>query len=182
MEHAKSLVVTGHRPPRLGGYHASAVERVNEFAHRALAARRRDQARPEFDFVAIGMSQGWDLACARACMLLDIPYVAYIPFPDFQRRWPMAMQRVYSYLVDHATAQVHVWGDGQPQVFGDRVNRLLLERNTRMLEYGVSVLALCYDTEQGGTADTIRKATARGIPVDNLWPTWEAFNGGNHGK
>lgn len=181
MEHAKSLVVTGHRPPRLGGYHASAVERVNEFAHRALAARRNDQTRPEFDFVAIGMSQGWDLACARACMLLDIPYVAYIPFPDFQRRWPMAMQRVYSYLVDHATNQVMV-SHSLTRDGSTRAQRMTLERNTRMLEHGVSVLALCYDTEQGGTADTIRKATARGIPVDNLWPTWEAFNGGNHGK
>ena len=170
METVTSLVVSGHRPPRLGGYFPRAVEVVNKFAVQSLAARRNDTSAPTFDYVAIGMAQGWDMACARACMILDIPFVAYLAFEGVERRWPAQWQRIFQYLCGHATNVVIVGNGRDP-------NRDLMARNTRLLEYAVDVLALCYDESQrSGTADTMRKARDKGIPVTNLWSRWDLFS------
>ena len=85
METALIIGVTGHRPPRLGGY-TRAVERRLAALADAMIAERRPAG------VITGMAQGWDLAVAEACLSNHVPFTAALPFPGSDARWPEAQR------------------------------------------------------------------------------------------
>ncbi len=98
------LVVTGLRPPALGGYGdnptAAAVRsRLGEI----LAAQR--QLHPDL-VVLTGLGLGAEQLAAEGAAAHGIPYVAVLPFPGSEQLWPPESQRHFAQLVVGAQAVV----------------------------------------------------------------------------
>lgn len=96
--------VTGHRPPKLGGYSVEAMQRLTLFAAQWL----RD-SRP--GIVITGMAQGWDTAVAQACADVGVPFIAAVPFSSQDARWPPEARLRYGNLLGLAS-KVHIVSPG----------------------------------------------------------------------
>ena len=100
----RRLVVTGHRPPDLGGYDdnpvASAVRRQ---LVEIFAAKRSMHD----DLVAMtGMGLGAEQLGAEAAVEAGVPFVAVLPYPDPDAMWPEASRRRFRSLVEAAAGTV----------------------------------------------------------------------------
>lgn len=155
----KIVSVTGHRPDKLGGYEITARRAVGAFAAEQLLQLAPDR-------VITGMALGWDQAVAAACIILDIPFVAAVPFEGQERRWPQESRERYHRLLSHADERVVVCDDFVPAV------KALQKRNEWMVDRAEEVIAL-WDGSFGGTHNCITYARKKGVPVRNLWDQWD---------
>jgi len=71
---------TGHRPDKLGGYSDSAFDNLVKIAEDYLKESKPDK-------VISGMALGWDQALAEACVNLNIPFIAAVPFKGQESKW-----------------------------------------------------------------------------------------------
>lgn len=154
---------TGHRPERLGGYGAEAEQRLIAFAMEVLVASGTEIA-------VVGMALGWDQAVADACVNLDIPFVAAVPFHGQESRWPLPAQKRWQRLLD-AAQDVKVLVDERPAT-PNRATAFLMHRNDWMVANSTRLQALWNGDKFGGTASCISTAKIRGIPITNHWPAW----------
>ena len=77
------LAFTGHRPARFGLDYSPESNRIlTRFAATKLAART------DASLVISGMALGFDQAVAHVAVVLGIRFVAAVPFPGQQGRWP----------------------------------------------------------------------------------------------
>ncbi len=103
------LVVSGHRPPELGGYGANPVaERVKATLAAVLAAER--EVHPDA-VVLTGLGLGAEQLAAEAAAAAGVPYVAVLPYPDQDAQWPAAARRRYADLLAGAADQVVLQGN-----------------------------------------------------------------------
>lgn len=94
------VVVTGHRPPELGGYDAN---RIADGVRRRLVEILRAKAQVDTELVvATGLGLGAEQLGAEAAAEADIPYVAVLAFPDPDSVWPDASRRHFRKLLDGA--------------------------------------------------------------------------------
>jgi uncharacterized phage-like protein YoqJ len=156
-----SYTVTGHRPPKLGGYSNEMQDELEGFAHRWL--RRLN---PEL--VYTGMALGWDQAIAYACTRHKVPFIAAIPFLGQEHIWPEKSQETYHDLLSHATEVVHVCKD-----IDEGIASAMDTRNRWMINRGDRLLALWDGERGGGTYNAVRYAQIKGKPVTNLWWSWK---------
>lgn len=152
------IAATGHRPERIGGHDLKTRRALGALAVEALSRLQPDQ-------VISGMALGWDQAVAAAAHLLNIPFIAAVPFPGQHSLWPDDAERRYHRLLDLADKVVFVSDIDVP------VNKALQKRNEWMVDRANRMLAL-WDGSFGGTHNCIVYARKRGVPVDNLWPYW----------
>lgn len=150
------FAATGHRPEKLGGY--GVEPRLRNFARIQLARLKPSK-------VITGMALGWDQAVAAACVDLDIPYIAAVPFVGQEGQWPEAARKQYYYLINRSVQAVVV----SP---GSYSARAMETRNRWMVDRGDEVLALFDGFVGGGTANCIHYAEKKGKPVQNLWDLW----------
>lgn len=153
-----TLAATGHRPDRLEGGHSPMTRR----ALGALAVEHLHYNRP--DHVLTGMALGWDQAVAAACVILEIPFTAAVPFKDQPLKWARDCRERYDLLLGHAAAVEVV-----SLYPGDRAFEL---RNRWMVDNCTQVAALWDGDPTGGTARCVRYARQKHRPVVNLWPLW----------
>lgn len=146
---------TGHRPQKLGGYSDQARQKLRLLAADYLCVQRPDR------FIS-GMALGWDTALAEAALMLQIPYVAAIPFKGQESAWPAVSQQTFNFLVQHASEVVIVC-DGSYAAWK------MQKRNQWMVDHSDRVCAL-FDGSPGGTANCVKYALEGGKPIDNLWP------------
>jgi len=146
--------VTGHRPPKLGGY--------SDEAFRKLVSIARDYfvAYPP-KLIISGMALGWDQAVARAAIELNIPWEAAVPFKGQEKAWPWQSQQRYNAMLSKATSIVVV-SDGGYAAWK------MQKRNEYMVDKSSYILAM-WDLSSGGTANCIRYARERGKPYINLY-------------
>jgi uncharacterized phage-like protein YoqJ len=160
--------VTGHRPDKLGGYHAEAWTRLCGFA--ALTVKRFEP-----DAVVLGMAVGWDMAVASACVALRVPFVAAIPFHGQQRLWPDDKQRLYRLLLTQAE-RVHVVSNGPYAVWK------MLRRNEWMVNEvrrnAGEFIALWNGEAEGGTYRCVEYARRREVKITNVWEEWKVHSEG----
>jgi uncharacterized phage-like protein YoqJ len=98
------LVVTGHRPPALGGYDANPVaDGARARLAEVLAAKR--QLHPDL-VVLTGMGLGAEQLGAEAAADAGVPYIAVLPYPDPHSVWPAASQRRFEELLAGAAGRV----------------------------------------------------------------------------
>lgn len=137
--------VTGHRPNKLGGYRTPnpIFNSVMEGLDRALL-----ELQPER--VLIGMAQGVDQWMAKLCLFNGIPYVAAIPFEDFDSRWPEHARIEYRQLLSFAE-RVHVVCGGEYESWK------MQRRNEWMVDNSHRLIAV-FDGSSGGTANCVRYA------------------------
>jgi hypothetical protein len=154
---AEVLSVTGHRPPRLGGYGQHVTQRLDSLALRTVAAMRPDR-------LVTGMALGWDQACARAALALDIPYEAIVPgtIGGYEQLWPPAARAEFNRLLALA---------GRVEIRAYMGGAEIKDRNERVVELGTWLLSL-WDGTPSGTGNTVEMATRRGLPVWNVWKEW----------
>lgn len=152
---SKVIAVTGHRPQRLCGYGAPAQRVLENIAYAHLKAIAPDR-------VITGMALGWDRAVAEMCMVLDIPFVAAIPFHGQESRWSERDQQVYNLHLSYADEIVYVNDGGfSPQK--------MLQRNIWMVDNSAALLAM-FDGQPGsGTAHCVDYARSLRRPIKNLF-------------
>ena len=156
------IAATGHRPPKLGGY-----DEKTRRALGALATEHLRYARPAK--VISGMALGWDQAVAAACVVLQIPFVAAVPFEGQEARWPDESQDRYRRLLAHAVAVEIITTE---ECYSDHLaSRAMQRRNEWMVDRAGRMMAL-WDGSWGGTFNCIRYAETKGVAVDNLWTKW----------
>jgi ribonuclease HI/uncharacterized phage-like protein YoqJ len=98
------LLVTGHRPPELGGYYenpqADAVRRRLTEIIRAKAELIADLK------VVTGLQLGAEQLAAEAAMAARVPFVVVQPYPDQHAKWPTDSQEKYKKLLVAASGEV----------------------------------------------------------------------------
>ena len=94
------LVVTGVKPPALGGYDdPPAAKALRGKMAEILAAK----ARLHPDLVVLsGLGLGSEQVGAEAATDAGVPFVAVLPFPDQDRVWPAGSRRRFAALLDQA--------------------------------------------------------------------------------
>jgi ribonuclease HI/uncharacterized phage-like protein YoqJ len=98
------LVVTGHRPPELGGYDPNpTADRVRSKLAALLAAER--ELHPDV-VVLTGLGLGAEQLAAEAATSAGVPYVAVLPYPAQDAPWPPDARRRYEQLLAASAAQV----------------------------------------------------------------------------
>lgn len=156
------VAVTGHRPPKLGGYSMKAAQKLKEFAVTVLDFYKPDK-------IITGMSLGWDTAIADACCQTTTPFISAVPFHGFESKWPDASKEIFYKLLECAEEVVYVTDtdDYKPEY--------IMLRNIWMVDHADWILAL-WNGSDGGTMNTIKFAEKRDKEIINVWEAWEIFN------
>lgn len=152
---------TGHRPQRLGGYGDDVTARLSQFVEGWLTANRPKKA-------ISGMAQGWDMAVADACIRLNIPFIAALPFKDQDKVWP-AQSRTHYREVLAAADETYIVSPGPYAVWK------MHQRNRWMVDRCDRLISLWDGTPEGGTAKCVEYANLIGRPVTNLWTEYLTF-------
>lgn len=167
-----SLIIsaTGHRPQALQNswpmYEPFTLPRLTD-----LATAYFQRTKP--DIVISGMALGWDTAVALASINLGIELHCYVPFNGHHARWSSKQQEQFNSIIQQADKVLYPQGEDVPRKRSySEVAKLLLNRNTDMLNNSNRVVALFNGEPKGGTYDAIKKAKAMGLQVDNLYNSW----------
>ena len=101
-----AVLVTGVQPPQLGGYDPNpTADEVRRKLSEILIAK----AALEPDLVVLtGLRLGAETLAAEAAAEAEVPYVAVLPYPDPESRWPDAAQRRFHELVAEASVVVRL--------------------------------------------------------------------------
>lgn len=148
---------TGHRPDKLGGY--PLYWRINH--DRLVDVTGRYLAREGADEVISGGALGFDQALASAAWIEGIPFRMYLPFEDFDCKWPDGSRRVLSSLCEKAAVVKFICEPGYAPW-------KMQKRNEAMADDGDECLALWNGTF-GGTHNCIRYVQSIEKPIYNLW-------------
>lgn len=148
---------TGHRPDKLGGYHAAVAEQLATLACETLQLLKPVR-------VISGMALGWDTALAVAAHRLGVPFSAYVPFVGQESKWPRASQDSYHKLLKRAQCVEVIAPGGYSSA-------AMQQRNERMVDDCDLLLALWNGTP-GGTANCVRYAERAERLTLNVWPLW----------
>jgi uncharacterized phage-like protein YoqJ len=159
------LSVTGHRPDKLGGYGEKNRKLLIEYAMESLDFIDADYT---VEKVLTGMALGWDQAIAEACIRLDRPFVAVIPFYEQPLRWPEESRKRYKELLNCAEKVIC-----PSNSMGYAVYKMQL-RNEYMVDQSSYVLAL-WNGSDGGTKNCVEYARKKNVPIVNCWRDWLTF-------
>lgn len=152
--------VTGHRPPKLGGYNAETIDRLARLANSVICARE------DGEMWITGMAQGWDLAIAEACITQGVPFHAGLAHPQQDSLWPHEQKERFKRVLSHA-ANVTIVSD-EPSKGAYHVRDHWIVMNCDEL------VALWNGDRVGGTWATVRSAQKQNRPMVNVWPEWYA--------
>lgn len=113
-----------------------------------------------------GMAVGFDMLAAEVVLSLketlpDIRLVAVVPYKGQSERWSSYEQRRYERLLTMAD---------KVRVLSERYyDGCLLRRNDYMISHANHIIAYFDGKPKGGTFYTVRKTTAKGLTVTNLF-------------
>lgn len=157
------VMITGHRPPGIGntGYKPNNIQSWVRFQITSQLRRFAAQQRTTGIRGISGMAIGVDQWFAEACIDLDIPFIAYIPFPGQEERWPTHSQDHYHYLLDQAESQ-HLVTNGKYSAAS------MQARNVAMVDNADYHIAVWNGTTSGtkNCIDYIRKKRLRFLHIN----------------
>lgn len=140
---------------------------LDAVAYRHVAALKAEHG--DRLLVVTGMALGWDQAIANACKMLDVEFIAALPFPKQASLWPEASQKRWAGLLRFSRMIVAVGSD----TLADADIRSAMQwRNEFMVDLADLVLAL-WDGTPGGTANCVRDADAQGKTLKNVHADWQ---------
>ncbi|MEW6153283.1 MAG: SLOG family protein [Actinomycetota bacterium] len=99
------LVVTGHKPPELGGWGDDNPVAGAVRARLAELLAAYQQVHPDL-VVLTGLGLGTEQLAAEAAGGEGVPYVAVLPYPEPDSPWPATSRRRYAGLLGAAKGQV----------------------------------------------------------------------------
>lgn len=159
------IAVTGHRPtayaPYPECYSRSFQAKLEDFAAEVLV---RMNAVETISMLNIGMAQGWDQAVAVAAIELEIPWTAYVPCRNQERKWHNDGPEIYREILAQAP---NVELNDVPYYDG-----CMTDRNKDMVNNANELLALYNGAKYGGTAHCFGYAKERGLKLWNVWKYW----------
>lgn len=148
--------VTGHRDA------GQKPGELQDFA-RLIVARMIQTGCTE---VITGMALGWDLAVAEACVEVDLPFVAALPFAGQESHWSGEDRQLYTRMLYKAAK---VW----------YVGKLALNENyhkrDRMIVQTCTQLWALDSGRRSGTHSTVLFAEQVGCRVEPLWDRWRSY-------
>jgi len=101
-----AVLIAGVQPPQLGGYEANPIaDRVRRQLTEILLAKA--ELDPHL-VVLTGLRLGAETLGAEAAAEAELPYVAVLPFPDPEIKWPTATQQRFRELLSEASAVVRL--------------------------------------------------------------------------
>lgn len=136
-----------------------------------LAVEYLNKLKPSL--VISGMALGWDTALAIACVKLNIPFVAALPFPKQASRWPDQSKRRWEFLLSKAKLVVAV---GSDELADADIKAAMQWRNEFMVDNAQLILA-CYDGTPGGTQNCVKDAQEQGKTIVNTYARWQDMTG-----
>lgn len=136
-----------------------------------LAVEYLNRVKPAL--VITGMALGWDTALALACVKLNIPYMAALPFPKQASRWPEQSQKRWRFLLSKAKLVVAV---GSDELADADIKAAMQWRNEFMVDNAQLILA-CYDGTPGGTQNCVKDAQEQGKTIVNTYLRWQKITG-----
>lgn len=143
------VALTGHRPDKLGGYAPCPMQAwLLQQATQRLALLGPSE-------VFSGMALGWDQIGVEACIFLGIPFVAAIPFPGQELKWPAETQKRYHELLARA-ARVKIVSPAYERGAFQARNIWMVDQ---LADPGDTLLS-CHDGTRGGTWNCISYAKA----------------------
>jgi len=150
---------TGHRPQKLGGFRPCAThERIRARVRETLLVLKPTEA-------VSGMAIGFDQWAVEICVELGIPFVAAIPFPGQELKWPWPSQQHYHSLIKKA-ARIHVIDPEAPKAYWEAAQKLHA-RNHWMVDNSDALVA-AWDGSKGGTAECVKYAQKVGREVHRI--------------
>jgi len=116
------------------------------------------------------MALGWDQAIVEACIDMEIPYTAALPFKSMGINWPKESRSRLEYMLDKAH-EVLIVSSGSPGSWA------FLRRNEWMINEATKsedsfCLALWSGVCKGGTYYTVEFAKEVSLHVENVWDDW----------
>ena len=159
---------TGHRPSKLSGYNPGNPVRswLRDTARDLLTQPR---VRESVVSGISGMALGWDQDLASLFVELHIPWIAAIPFEGQESVWPEKSKKEYRELLKLAK-EVVVVSPGSYSTYK------MQARNCWMVNHATHILA-AFDGSFGGTANCLRYANTKGVPVIRLDPLTRLITG-----
>ena len=139
------VFATGHRPEKLGGYNIP--NPIYTYVYNETIRILRELKPTK---TISGMALGFDQLFSRACIDLDIPFIAAIPFSGQERKWPKESQDEYYKILAKAYEVVTVSSGGYHP-------KKMQIRNEWMVNNGNKGIA-CFDGTEGGTYNCVRYA------------------------
>ena len=101
-----AILITGVQPPQLGGYDPNPIaDEVRRQITEILVAKA--ELHPNL-VVVTGLRLGAETLAAEAAAEAELPFVAVLPFPDPEIKWPAATQRRFHELLAEASAIVRL--------------------------------------------------------------------------
>lgn len=161
------LGVTGHRLHLLPGYRGDGSSQRLRTRLLEIATAKVEEWHP--DRVNTGMATGWDMAMAAACMFLNVPFRAYVPFEGQDRHWSDADRTMYRSLLDEAESVVVQSPTERRAAY--------IERDMQMVDDSSRLLALWNGDPTTGTGRTITYAEGWLVPWSNVWEEFTNENG-----
>lgn len=152
------LSFTGHRPEKLGGYSAQAMDRLVAVAKACIRLEKPER-------VLSGVALGWDTAVAIAALELEVPLTCCVPFEGQESRWPEASRKHYTEILRLADEVVVVSEGGYSST-------KMQIRNEYMVDNSDLLVAL-WDGSGGGTYNCIQYAEFKKKSWVNLYRMWE---------
>jgi uncharacterized phage-like protein YoqJ len=140
------ITITGHRPPKLGGYDLNNEENLFISYRTHLALKRLKPS-----IVISGMALGADQMAVVECLRLGIPYIVCLPFLGQESMWPLKAQNLYHKLLDKAL-KIEVVSEGKYEAWK------MQARNERMVDSCDLVLGIWDGIKDGGTWNCLRYA------------------------
>ena len=148
--------ITGHRPGPLGGYRYP-----NPIQLAVVKAIEDALLELKPSILITGMALGTDQWAAEVCIHHNIPFAAFVPYPDYGDNWPPHAQAHYQWLLSKANQRINV--DERPGYDP----RKLHGRNAWIVEKCELLLAV-YNGTSGGTQACLGVAARQHRPVRYL--------------
>jgi uncharacterized phage-like protein YoqJ len=155
-------MVTGHRPPELGGYLVpNPTEQWVRATLRSVLQAHRDRD-PDVEGLS-GMALGADTIFVEVALELGIPLHAAVPFEGQESQWPEASQARYRQLLEHCATVTVVCRPGYEAW-------KMLERNRYMVGRATHAVAVWKGYFTGGTGHCVRTLRSAKVPTVVLDP------------
>ncbi len=142
------VMITGHRPERLGGYDENnpVAKRIKTELSMQLELLLLEDPKIE---IITGLAQGVDTWFAEIGLEKNIPIYAYIPFTGQESKWPKKSQERYREILAKCKVAKIISQEGSKNAF--------LQRNDAMVHDADMAIAVWDGSSNSGTCYTIHK-------------------------
>lgn len=152
-----TLAVTGHRPPKIGGY-----DRSNPLRQRIIDELKWSLSLLKPTRVITGMALGVDQDMALLCVEYKIPFIAAIPCAGQEKMWPAESKKAYWRLLELAQTII--------ECSSLNYHPSLMQRRNEWMVNNSNVLVAVYDGSDGGTANCYKYAMSAGREIHRIDP------------